>query len=156
MHSYSYWITIVIFLFDSIENCWKYQGNSSYFLIKFNVRTIRLSKYFWCTHLHTSSLSFIDLLIQSNIVSNSKVISVVVFSLNAIFVRFNSLYIFESLTFILHHSLSSFFQFNEKTISNSKVRWFFLSIKFSYDLTHYIFLIRWPSYFITLIRCFIY
>ena len=65
---------------------------------------------FFYTGLHTSLLSFIPSLIQSNIAGNSRVRAV--FLSNAIFVWFDSLNIFDALRFILHHSRLYFRRFN--------------------------------------------
>ena len=45
---------------------------------QYNFHTIQLVPYFWCTHIHTSSLNFF-LLIQSTIIRNSEVRVVVCF-----------------------------------------------------------------------------
>ena len=55
------------------------------FLIEYNFCMIWLMTYFWFTHLHTASLLFILLLIQSQIVGNSEIRTVFP-QINAIFV----------------------------------------------------------------------
>ena len=72
---------------------------------------IGLITYFWCIHLHTASISFLVLLIQSNIVGNSKA-RIVIFRLNTIFVWLGSLHIFDALTIILDQTHSLFCEFN--------------------------------------------
>ena len=66
---------------------------------------IWLIPYFWYTHFHTSSLKYIVLMIQSNIVGNSNI--------SANLIQLDSLNIFDALTFILHHSHPLFQQFIE-------------------------------------------
>ena len=60
-----------------------------FFTNEYSVCMIRIVTYLWCTHLWTSSLSFIVTLLQSNILSNSKV-RAVVFRLNVTFVWLKS------------------------------------------------------------------
>ena len=65
---------------------------------------IRLIKYFWCTHLHTLSLSFIVSFIQSNIVSNSKVRADVCFYWIKLLYNLNhSIFLIQSHSYFITH-----------------------------------------------------
>ena len=70
MDSPSYCIALINYFFDSTKNCQKQKGKI--FFNECNFSMIRLIKYFWCTHLHTVSLSLIVSSVQSNIVNNRK------------------------------------------------------------------------------------
>ena len=45
------------YFIDSVDHCWELQDKSSFlFPNEYNFCTIWLISYFWCTHIHTSSL----------------------------------------------------------------------------------------------------
>ena len=121
---------------------------------EYNFITIRLIPYFWCTHVNTSSLTFLFSSIQSTIYGNSKVREVVSFTEYKFCTIWHIPYFWcthihtSSLTFIV-------LPFYCTIIGDNKARtivclnW----MKFFYDLTHYIFFMRSHSYFTTHIHC---
>ena len=102
--------TVIHCFVCSSHNLEYYQGKSLFSTpIESYLYTIHIIPYFWCTHYHTSSPSFIFLMVQSNTIGTSKLRLVVLFLLNLISLLFDPLCIFDALIFLLHHSRSFLF-----------------------------------------------
>ena len=119
MHSPSYVITLIHRFVDPIKHLRQQKVKSSCFSRSNVIFLIQLIPYFWCTHLHNSSISFIVLSIQSNIVGDNKIIPIVFF-LNAICLWSKLLNIFDVITFIMNHYSSLICIFNQKLLVTAR------------------------------------